>query len=146
MRYGSAVALASVLALAGPAAAPGQQATSGSKCPEVRKALRSARDCGDDCRGRVEALMRALDECVKRTGALTGPRLLALISMGGFNSGLGFTCDPFETTCSCKGYFDCKVLDKSGCCSKPVDQCTGGDAGPETCTCEKSPQCSFFAP
>ena len=54
-----------------------------------------------------------------------------------------FSCPPFETKCSCTGYFDCKVLDKSGCCKTSVDTCTSSGGGPETCTCDKSARCSL---
>src|SRR5207237_59074 len=53
-----------------------------------------------------------------------------------------FSCPVFESTCSCSGYFDCKVLDKSGCCKAPVDSCTSSGGGPETCTCDVSSKCS----
>jgi len=63
-------------------------------------------------------------------------------SVGG-GWGFGFTCDPFETTCSCKGFFDCKILEKSQCCSGKVDTCQDTKGGAETCFCDKSPQCSL---
>lgn len=54
---------------------------------------------------------------------------------------LEFSCEIGQSTCSCSGYFDCKALEKSGCCDGSINTCTQTN-GKETCTCKKSSQCT----
>jgi hypothetical protein len=106
--------------------------------------------CAARCRfgDQVDKPIPCLNSC-QADAKLTGREVARLIrpglaTIGGSGGGqLGFNCDPFEPTCSCSGFFDCKVLEKSGCCSKPVNSCHDSPGKPEICTCEKSPQCSL---
>jgi hypothetical protein len=122
------------------AATPGQEARKAPSASEEQFLACAAR-CGFGAQ--AEKALACLGSCQEQA-KLTGKdvakflRFSASGRFGGVGGALGFTCDPFETTCSCSGYWDCKILDKSGCCSKPIDTCGGT---PEKCTCEKSPQC-----
>lgn len=55
--------------------------------------------------------------------------------------GFGFNCPEFERTCSCTSYFDCKTLERSGCCKGIVHTCTSTGGAQETCYCDKSRKC-----
>lgn len=98
--------------------------------------------CKEKCeRSKPTRFLECLQKCQTDSKVVDSEVVALMRPMGGVS--VGFSCDPFEDHCSCSGYFDCKILDKSGCCSKPVDTCTSTGGGPETCTCEKSPQCGL---
>jgi hypothetical protein len=90
--------------------------------------------CSDKC-GKTHGVSR------EHIAALFGAIQAAGRRGGGGGSLPGFECKPNEDVCTCKGFFDCKKLEKSGCCADPVDVCTIQEGEGEVCSCTKSKKC-----
>jgi hypothetical protein len=93
---------------------------------------------------------QAFFECVDKCGSDNKLERAAILPLfgargrrgGGGGTGTpGFSCPWGKTECTCSGFFDCKALEKSGCCTEPITSCEVTN-GVEVCSCKKSPQCS----
>ena len=144
-----AFADSSSLGLSNPLSVDGQLTM--RKAPSLKQEnfLACTASCGFD--GESTNPLTCLDACKQQSG-LNDQEFAAYIRTGINSSAagsvaggwhFGFTCDPLETRCSCKGFFDCKILEKSKCCNGTVNACDETEGQGETCYCDKSPQCSL---